>query len=433
MRSDLRRRPLFSLVVVALGTAGVGGSSIASCTSYEPPHDTGGVKLGVGKCGAVTVVSADYDSTNVAIVGFDGSVQSSSIISTGSKDTGLSATLTGDVVLPTFATPAPHFVLLDRFPTAVVTWVNASDGKVEGQLNLNFSSGHSNPQDYVETDTHKAYISRYSDNPMPGQTPFDGGGDLVIVDPTTRTITGRIDMHEAFVGEDPSILPRPGRMVVSGGHLYVVCAATSASFLKNADSRLVDVDLATDTIASVVTLTGSDNCLGLALSPSGERIGVTCPGAYQGQGDPDIATSALIVFDRTAGLKVISRLGASTFGQNPIGPSVTFATDDLLLFPTTGCLEPCRTSTPRPDALVRTNVAGDDHAVLLTSDKEVVTLGDVRCENACGACFAADAEHGVIDRFPIENGSLGKPSVISLHDGIGLPPRHLGSIGSSLL
>ena len=167
MRSESSSRAAVPLAVL---TMLFGALWVESCNAYEPPADTGGVTLGSGLCGALTVVAVDdsYASSSVAVLGFDGSVESASIVSAASKKVGLSAALSGDVVLPTAPTRAPHFVVVDRTASALL-WIDAERGKVEGQLSVQFPRGgvakNANPQDYVETSAHKAYVSRYNDNP----------------------------------------------------------------------------------------------------------------------------------------------------------------------------------------------------------------------------------------------------------------------------
>ena len=77
---------------------------------------------------------------------------------------------------------------------------------------------------------------------------------------------------------------------------------------------------------------------------------------------------------------------------------------------------------------------------LLTSASDPFTLGDVRCNAACGSCFLTDAGRGgVVHRFGFEVESAGaqqrlvRQGPLTLQAStkpdsqIGLPPRYLGA------
>lgn len=401
-------------------------ASTLSCSSYTPPRDTGGVTLGPGACGALLVSStpSDWSSTSIAALGFDGAVKSATMLSSHSATTGLSAPFSGDTVVPTSATRAPEIVLIDRYPAAVLTWVDAASGRVQGQLSVQ-TGFSSNPYDYLQVAPEKAYVTRYDDNPKPGREPFDGGGDLLIVDPVKHAIEGRLDLHPALEDEGGSIQPRPSRMIEVDGRVYVLCAALSADFKTNGDSKIVTIDPSTDAVLDVTTLAGSHSCLGLAVSPDGSKLAVSCSGDFAGGNDPSLDTSALVVLDRTNGLAPIARVPATNFGGGSLGFSVTFATNEVVLFTTFGS---ATASPPRKDALVRSSLDGTDHATLLEDDP-TAGFGEVRCEARCGACFAADGERAAVQRMAIEGSTISAPVPVTIRND-GLLPRYLGAIGA---
>src|SRR5215471_6178152 len=63
---------------------------------------------------AVVVTESDYQSTNVALLGLDGSVLAPSIASSATRAVGLAAPLSGDVVTPTMRVQGDELVLVDR-------------------------------------------------------------------------------------------------------------------------------------------------------------------------------------------------------------------------------------------------------------------------------------------------------------------------------
>ena len=236
-----------SLMVVAAG-----------CGAPAPPPGTGGGNLPEGQCGrGLVVVQSDYQSTNVSLLARDGTVASSSFISSGSADPGLSAALSGDVAAPTARVTGDQVVLLDRFPASVVTWVDRETAEVSGQLDVR-TGFSSNPQDVLEVGG-ATLISRYETNPAPGKEPFDAGGDLLIVDPAGPTITGRIDLSDG-VSNAPEALPRPSRMVGVEDGVVVLLEAISEDFSSFADSRLALVDPTAEAIVDVLVLDGLAGC-----------------------------------------------------------------------------------------------------------------------------------------------------------------------------
>ena len=99
------------------------------------------------------------------------------------------------VNVPVVPPASGRVVILDRYGTNVITWMNLADASVLNQLPVG-TGFESNPHDYVEVSATTAWITRYGTNATPGQEPFDQGGDLLIVDTSKYTITGRIAMPE---------------------------------------------------------------------------------------------------------------------------------------------------------------------------------------------------------------------------------------------
>src|SRR5687768_2396120 len=120
-----RAPPMFRLILISSIAA-----CLAACNAPEPNRNG----RGTDATEALVVVSSDYQSSNVSLLGFDGSVLTPSILHSGSVTTGLSAALSGDVVLPTSAVSGSDIVLVDRVPDAVLTWLDARSARVRAQL-----------------------------------------------------------------------------------------------------------------------------------------------------------------------------------------------------------------------------------------------------------------------------------------------------------
>jgi hypothetical protein len=331
----------------------------------------------------------------------------------------LTAPLSDDVVLPTTASSDGRIVLIDRFPAAVLTWVDARTAAVTGQLSVG-TGFKSNPRDYVPLSEKKAYVTRFEPNEQSGKEPNDGGNDILIVDPTVPAVTGRIALEEAFAGP-PGFFPHADRAVAAGGHVYAVLAGYSRNFMDFVDSRLVKIDARKDSVVEVKILDGLGACSGIGLSPNAQRIAVACTGLRLGS-DPDLALSGVIVYEIGQELREFRRLTNPDFGGRSTGFALDLASDDRLLLTAYG-----NDTDPRTDALIELELEGMTFRTLATTTKEPFKFGDVRCAFACRVCYAADAELGILQRFELDStGALISSPSVEPDTRIGLPPRYLG-------
>ena len=221
--------------------------AVAGCNVSRQASDTGGVDLMAADAGlcprGLVIASSDYTSTNVSLATAAGVVVSESILSSASAPPGLTTALSGDVVLPTAPSRSGRIVLVDRYPNAVLTWVDPKAAKVEKQLSVGTGFA-ANPHDYLEIG-NKAYVSRYESNPNPGAQPNDSGGDLLVLDPSAPAVTGRVVL--ASPG-DGSLLPRADRMLEVGGEVWVVLQRFDADFKTAGDARIAGVSPESDAV-----------------------------------------------------------------------------------------------------------------------------------------------------------------------------------------
>jgi hypothetical protein len=381
----------------------------------DAPASTGGVSVPMGRCGrGLVAVESDYQSTNVSLLATDGAVLSSSFISS-SGEGALSAPLSGDVVAPTSPLFGNEVVLVDRYPAAVLTFVNLDDAVVRAQLNV--STGFSsNPQDYLELAPDRAYVSRYDANPAPDRQPFDRGSDVLRIDPRAPSIVARIDLTSAM-SDAPGFLPRPSRMLARGARLYVLLAAYDARFTDSAPSRLVVLE--DDAITGVAVLDGLHGCN--ALASRGNLVAVGCSGKFDGA-TSTLAEAGVALLDIDT-LTETARFAASDLVDQPLGFSLDFAADDKLLLTAFGSLSP-ETS----DVAFELDTATG--AVRRLVEAPAFALGEVRCMSVvseregalgCGACYIADAALGILHGMTPDGIYTIEPDTT-----IGLPPRYLG-------
>jgi hypothetical protein len=369
------------------------------------------------------VLLTDYTSTQIALSAPDGTTESSAFLSTAStKASGLAFALSGDVALPHITPPSGRVVLLDRYGTNVVTWADPSTAAVLSQLPVG-TGFESNPQDYLEVDATRAYVTRWGVNDAPGKQAFDSGSDVLVVDTTMPAITASI-----AIPAEGGLPPRPAGMVQIRDTVLVVLQRTSEDFNTVGESAIVGIQ--NDAIAWEVHINGLKNCDRPSLSPSGATLAVGCGGQLDMNGNvEDLSASAIALFDVTqlppTFLKqfVISdKLGA--------GPAsgVSFMSETVLVG---------KTQTPLGGATdnqaFSLDTTSGDVAVLLTANKDAmgkgkgIVYGDVLCRPGCGdICLLTDSDVGKLRRWSIASGMLQPLADVTVETMTGLPPVSLG-------
>jgi len=367
----------------------------------------------------LVVVQSDYRSTNVALARLDGTTLSASVISSASRPVGLSAALSGDVDVPSTVAASGRVVLLDRFGTNVITWLDPRSGSVLGQLPVG-TGFESNPHDYVEVDARRAYVTRYGSNPSPGAQPFDEGGDVLIVDTLSRTVTGRIALPRQGV-----LLPRPSGAARVGDRIVVVLQRSSIDFKETGSSVLVGLEPSRDAIAWEHELTGLESCGRIAIAPDGGSFAVACAGRYDAAaGSFDAAKSDVVILSSTGGrptevrrLGLAAKVGAAMQGQ------VSFASARSLIAGAYGA-SPQRAG----DRLVHIDLESGAWSTLATAAKPYV-YGTIACAPGCGdTCVVADADATRLLRFSVDPSSGAATALppVAGDTAIGLSPRSIG-------
>lgn len=220
--------------------------ALGACNVEPLGAPTGGVTVArePGCPAAALVVMTDFISTQVAISALDGETLSASFVSTASVDSsGLAFPLSGDVSVPSTPAPSGRVVLVDRFGTNVVTWLDPETARVLAQLPVG-TGFESNPQDYLELDERRALVSRWDENPAPGREAFDRGGDLLVIDTVDPGITNAIALPR-----DDEFPPRPGGLVMVGETAVVTLERFARDFQSAGEAMLVGVDPSSESVA----------------------------------------------------------------------------------------------------------------------------------------------------------------------------------------
>lgn len=399
---------------------------LLGCNVDPPPPSTGGVRGG-GDPGAlrtcergVVVVTSDYRSTNIVVSALDGTPLSPSFVSSGATKPGLSLALSGDVDVPATAPPSGRVVLIDRYGTNVLTWMDVETAEVIAQLPVG-QGFESNPHDYIEVNADRALVSRFGSNPTPGAEPFDEGGDLLVIDTTKFAIVGRIAMPE----EDERLLPRPSGMTRLGDEVIVTLGRLAADFSDVGDGRFVGVSPAENAVTWTVDIPGLHGCGRAAVSPSGERLAVACSSRF----DPstqrfDPAASDIVIYDaRSTPPEELERLDVARRLDAGIRPALAFASEDVLLATAFG-----GNASPG-DRVFSVHLPTGDITPLGEATEPFV-FGGVRCSPGCGdICLLSDAERSALRRWKVTaSGALEPLEDVILDTRIGLPPRSLGGL-----
>lgn len=401
------------------------GWCCAACGVESDPASSGGIDEDVR---GFAVVNSDYQSASVSLTNLEGEVLSERFIGSGSADTGLSAALGGDVVLPTTPSTSADLVVIDRTPSGVLTWIDRTSAKVRAQLNV--ATGFAaNPHDYVAISDTKAYVTRFAWNLASGKQEFDEGNDVLVIDPSVPEIVDRIDLMPVLEGEPAGFYPSADRALVAGDQLFVLAVGFNVDFTDRLPSRLVTIDTKGDRIADVLVFDGLNSCSSLELAPDGVTLAIACHGAFGNESEEAPPDSGIVLVDITGAPKETARFLAKDLGGAMIA-GLAFVDDRTLLFTTFGRYDDDLEHMAVPDTarLLDTHEGALIGKPLQRSKAVPFTLGDVSCVPETRTCVLCDAETdgGVLHLFRLADAEIEERVRIHTDGALGLPPRSLG-------
>jgi hypothetical protein len=390
--------------------------------NVTPATTTGGADLPArGACPrGLAVVSSDFQSSEIALLSPDGSVASPAFLSSASSAaSNLAAPLSGDLEAAAARSRDNELVLVDRFGTNVLSFVDAKTATVRAQLPIG-TGFDANPQDYLEISEHKAYVPRLSENKEPGREPFDFGSDLLLVDPAVPDIVGSVPMPHL-----QGFFPNPVALVQLDDLVLVTLQHARPDFSGMADSEVIAVDTRDDTLRYRLTLSGLQNCGRVEISPSRERLVVACASHVDPRGESlDPAKSGIVLLDATREPpEELQRFSALELAGGPIQSSLELVTDDLLLFKTQTAL-----GAEQDNQLMSLRPSSGATEVLASAARDASGAGfgiaflGMSCSAGCGdPCLVADASRGRVLRLRVAGEGLVEDGEIHI-DGAGLPP-----------
>lgn len=369
----------------------------------------------------ITVALSDFFSSQVALGTVEGETQVQSLISTGSSETqGLAFALSGDIAVPGEPPTSGRIVIVDRWGTNVITWIDPETAAVLGQLSVG-TGFESNPQDYVEIGDGLALVSRIDLNLYPGNEDFDRGSDVLVIDTEAREI---VDAIELPIEDD--LPPGPSAMMRLGDQVLVNLERYSADYTMTGEAMWAAISVTDPDLLWVEPLPGLKDCGRPVLSPDGTKLAMACTGRIEGDGSiEDIDQSAILLFDPSQDPPVeVARFSAEDLVGEPLQDNLAFVSDDHLLF---------KTQTPyggttnnrvfsfqlSTEAVTELFEARPDPA---TGGKGIV-FGAIRCAPGCtDVCLMTDSDRGVLQRFRLTGTGVKRLSPIEVEDGVGLPP-----------
>jgi hypothetical protein len=399
-------------------------AALSAC-NVTPATTSGGVDLPErGECPrGVAVVSSDYQSSEIALLAPSGDVKSAAFMSSASTEaTNLAAPLSGDIGVASARSRPGELVIIDRFGTNVLSFVDTKTAQVRAQLPVG-TGFEANPQGYLELSEHQAFVPRLGENASPGRQRFDAGSDLLLVDPSVPSIVDSLAMPRK-----DGYLPNPAAITRHGDDLLVTLQHARADYSGMAEGELVAIAASDLSFRYRLALSGLKNCGRAEPSPSGAWLAVACSAFVDRKGAAaEPQTSGLVVFDAlTEPPSERRRFGAQDLVGGPMQSSIEFVSERLVLFKTQTAL-----GADRDNQLWSLDLETGGAALLATAARGEsglgfgIAFGGMSCRANCGdPCVIADASRGKLLRFRVHGDALEPDADVVIH-GAGLPPGGL--------
>lgn len=363
------------------------------------------------------VFNLDYNnSLSIGAIGVDGSIQSRSLLSSGSDVPGLSLPLGSDAVPASQVQSGDTLVIVDRTNNAI-DWLSMS-ARVTNQIGVGPGGFAANPYDYVQLTSELGFVSRYATNGAPGNAKLDQGGDLLAINPKTKKLLGRVDFN-SLTKKVADLDPRPTKLLAYDGGVYVVLGMLSAStFAPLVDSVLARVDPSTLEVTATLEL-GLRNCEDMDIAPQGGLLAIACHGAWDD--DPLTAHSGIVVVDvANREPQIAATYGAAELADAQIS-TLAFASETQLLFSSYGSTYP--TAIPdRAYSLDLTNGTVSEPVM----EASAFQLGHIRCAAEQNVCVLANADTFAVEFFTVEDTGVEHDQTVEFDANLGLPPRYIG-------
>jgi hypothetical protein len=380
------------------------GTPIDASTTPPPP-----ITVVLTPPVGLAVVSNDssFASSSVSLLDSTGNVVKGDCFSSATKAPGVTSALSGDVVLGSWAQFNNEVAVIDR-TNGVITWLDPTSCAPLRQLDV--STGFlANPHDVIAVASNKAYVTRYEINKAPGKKEFDGGDDLLIIDPTKPAITGRIALSSYAVQVNgTTIQARPDRARLIDGKLYVALGDIGPGFSVVSHGRIVVIDVQTDKVLGAVDFPDAlNNCTNLSYLDDKHLLDVTCNGQFVFGGPiaNQTAESAVVTVDLSQSPPAVSHTQPASAFNAPISAYSGIARDGALGFAVIA-----GDGQTTSDQLFTLDTAAGTSAALKTTTDSFV-YGNVLVDPAQQHAFLTDATAKAPGLLVFSYGATGAPTL----------------------
>lgn len=256
----------------------------------------------------------DYNVSSVSITDLTGTNRLDDCIHSGSTVAGLTTALSGNVYLPSSPLPNGEIALIDS-GNEVVTFLNPSTCAVKRQIRIGPSADKVYPQDFLWVASDRAYVSRNkaNSNPTAATNDFDDGNDILVINPLTGALQGRIDLEAGITPQvDKTFRAKPSGMTTLNGKVYVALNnIANDQGAKGGDGRVAVIDIVNNKVVDTLEFPGIRNCGSVTVAGPDELV-IACNGDY-GSGPKQIDFSGVVLFKLATKTTTVVR--ATPFGE----------------------------------------------------------------------------------------------------------------------
>ncbi len=264
------------VVVLGIVTGSVGCDGAQVVGDGSMPSN---VAVKAGPASGLAVVGGDFMSSVISLLAADGTLAKDDCIDSGTAASDkLSLALSGDVTLPSQPQIGGKLWIVDR-GNAAVTILEPTTCAPLAQISV-ATGFFANPRDVVVLSDTKAYVTRFEKNLAPASD-MAAGDDIIIFDPSTGALTGRIDLsNQASPVAGATIQARPNRMVIAGGRVYVTLNNQDKKFFAAGEGAVVVIDPVMDTVVAKIALPGLKGCEAITAREDDKKVLVACGGSF---------------------------------------------------------------------------------------------------------------------------------------------------------